>query len=978
MKKIKLIAFVFSILFIVSCTTNKYEVKTQKDKNGYSYETVKNDPLKARIYTLDNGLKVYLSVNKDAPRIQTLIAVRAGSTFDPPKTTGLAHYLEHMMFKGSDEIATIDWDTEKIYLEKISDLYEQHLKTDDPVKKKAIYAKIDSLSGIAATFAVANEYDKLVSSMGAKGTNAGTSNELTVYMNDIPTNQIAKWLKLESERFGTLVLRLFHTELETVYEEFNMYQDMDRSKVNKALMSGLFQKHPYGTQTVLGRPEHIKNPSMINIHNYWNTYYVPNNMAMCMAGDLDFEETIKLIDEYWGEKKANPNIPKRDMPVEDPITKPVVKDVYGPDAEYVTFGFRFDGVNTPDEKYVSLIDNILSNSQAGLIDLDLVQEQKVLGAGSYSNFLIDYGMHVFYGNPREGQSLDEVRDLLLAEIEKVKKGEFEDWLIEAVINDLRLSELRQQEGNYRTFAFMSAFINQVDWIDQVKFIDELEKITKEDLVKFANENYKDNYAIVYKKLGEDTTAVKIEKPQITSIDINREAQSEFYKDFISKETESLTPVFVDFKKEISAENLSSGVDFNYIKNITNELFQLNYIIDMGKNNDIELPLAVNYLPYLGTDKYSPSELQQEFFKLGLEMGVSTGNDRSYVYISGLEKSFEKGVELLEHVLANVKPDQKAYDDYIDGILKERSNSKLNKNSILWGGLFNYGKYGAKSAFTNILPEEELKKINPEHLIDVLKDLYTFKHKIFYYGPNSMENVSASLKEHHNVPSKLKNCTKPIKYTEQETNENKVYFVNYDMTQANIFTISKSCIFNKDLIPPARLFGEYYGSGLSSIVFQEIREAKALAYTAFASFSVPSKTNQSNYIYTFVGTQADKIKIATDAMLDLMSNMPDASVQFNAAREAILAKIETERITKANIFWTHLRNLDRGIDYDIRKDVYQYVKNADIDTFSSFFDEYIKDKSYSFMVLGNRDDVDMKILKKLGTVKELTLEEIFNY
>lgn len=978
MKKFKFIVFVFSLLFVVSCTTNKYEVKTQKDKNGYTYETVKNDPLKARIYTLDNGLKVYLSINKDAPRVQTLIAVRAGSTFDPPETTGLAHYLEHMMFKGSDEIATIDWEDEKIYLEKISDLYEQHLKTDDPEKKKAIYTKIDSLSGIAANFVVANEYDKLISSLGAKGTNAGTSNELTVYMNDIPTNQMEKWLKIESERFGTLVLRLFHTELETVYEEFNMYQDMDRSKVNKALMSGLFQKHPYGTQTVIGKPEHIKNPSMENIHNYWNTYYVPNNMAMCMAGDLDFEKTIQLIDKYWGEKEANPNIPERDMPVEDPITKPLVKDVYGPDAEYVTFGFRFDGVNTPDEKYVSLIDNILSNRQAGLIDLDLVQEQKVLGAGSYSNFLFDYGMHIFYGNPREGQSLEEVKNLLLAEIEKVKKGEFEDWLIEAVINDLRLSELRRQEGNYRTFSFINAFINQIEWADQIKFIDELEKITKEELVKFANEHYKDNYAIVYKKLGEDTTVVKIEKPQITAIDINREIQSEFYKDFISEETESLKPVFVDFKKEISTNELNPGVEVNYIKNITNELFQLNYIIDMGKNNDIELPIAVNYLPFLGTDQYSPAELQQEFFKLGLEMGVSTGSDRSYVYISGLEKSFEKGVELLEHVLANVKPDQKAYDDYVDGILKERSNAKLNKNSILWGALFNYGKYGGKSAFTNILSEDELKKINPEHLIDVLKDLYTFNHKIFYYGPNSMENVTASLKKHHNVQTELKNCTEPVKYVEQETNENKVYFVNYDMVQANIFTISKGSLFNKELIPPARLFGEYYGRGLSSIVFQEIREAKALAYSAFASFSVPSKTYQSNYIYTFVGTQADKIKIATDAMLDLMSNMPEASIQFNAARDAILAKIETERITKASIFWTHLRNLDRGIDYDIRKDVYQYVKNADIDKFSSFFDEYIKDKNYSFLILGNRDNVDMKILKKLGPVKELTLEEIFNY
>lgn len=978
MKKLGIVVVLLSVCFIISCKTDKYETKTLTDANGYTYEEVTNDPMKARIYTLDNGLMVYLSENKDEPRIQTMIAVRAGGTYDPPETTGLAHYFEHMMFKGTDEVGTIDWENESILIEKISDLFELHKDTDDPAEKSRIYAKIDSLSGLAAEFAVANEYDKMVGALGAKGTNAGTSNEYTVYLNNIPTNQFEKWLKLEKERFSGPVLRLFHTELETVYEEFNMSQDNDYRKINQALMSGLFKKHPYGTQTVLGKPEHLKNPSMVNIMNYFHMYYVPNNMAFCLSGDIDFEKTIKTIDQYWGDFKANENLPVRDLPKEEPITGITVKEVVGPDAESVRIGFRFDGTGSKDEKYVTLIDNILSNSQAGLIDLDLNQEQKVLGAGAYSYFMIDYGIHAFYGNPRQGQSLEEVQELLIGEIEKIKKGEFDDWMLQAVINDMSLSELRQQEGNYRAFQFVDAFIKNVDWSEKLRFLDELEKITKEELVKFANEHYKDNYVVVYKRNGKDTTSVKLEKPPITPIELNREAQSEFLKDYMTIQPEKLKPVFVDFETSIEKAKVNDNISLDYIKNETNELFSLYYIIDMGKDNILELPIAVNYLPYLGTDKYSPAELKQEFFKLGLNMGVSTGSDRSYVYISGLDKSFEEGIKLLEHVLLGVQPNQEVYDEYVNGIMKKRADAKLNKGTILWSGLFNYGKYGAFSPFTNILSEEELRSLDPEVQTDLLKNLYSYKHNIFYYGPKQVDEVNDILKENHKTPETLQDYPPEVEYTEQPTDENLVYFVDYDMVQVNIIALSKDGPFNKDLIPDARLFGEYYGSGLSSIVFQDIREARGLAYSAFATFSVPSKPDRSNYVYNYVATQADKLEDASNAMLNLMNYMPDASVQFNSAKEAIQTKIETERITKSNIFWTYLSNKDRGIDHDIRKDVYDYAKKVTYEEFEYFFDEYIKGRNYIYLIIGNRDLVDMNKMKKLGTVKELTLEELFNY
>ncbi|HXH17750.1 MAG TPA: insulinase family protein, partial [Chitinophagales bacterium] len=289
-----------TLLFAVFSAILVFSSCKPKEQTKYPYESVHNDPLNARIYTLKNGLKVYLTVNSREPRIQTYIAVRAGSKFDPKETTGLAHYLEHMMFKGTQDFGTLDWEKEKIMLDTISALYELHKNTADPEQKKKIYHRIDSISYEASKLAVPNEYDKMMTSLGAKGTNAYTWVEQTVYVNDIPSNELEKWLYLESNRFRTLVLRLFHTELETVYEEFNRAQDNDYRKSWDAVQNGLYPSHPYGTQTTLGEGEHLKNPSMVNIHRYFDRYYVPNNIAICLSGELDPDKTIALIDKYFG------------------------------------------------------------------------------------------------------------------------------------------------------------------------------------------------------------------------------------------------------------------------------------------------------------------------------------------------------------------------------------------------------------------------------------------------------------------------------------------------------------------------------------------------------------------------------------------------------------------------------------------------------------------------------------------------------
>lgn len=976
MKRLPLILLIFS-LGLSLFSNEKYVVTRHSDTQGYVYETVSNDPAQARIYTLANGLTVYLSINRDEPRIATLIGVRAGAAYDPAETTGLAHYFEHMMFKGSDEIGTSDWEREKVLIDRISGLFEQHRATEDPNLKLEIYRQIDSLSTLASQYAVPNEYDKMVSALGAKRTNAGTSLDYTVYINDIPSNELEKWAMLESERFRDIVLRLFHTELETVYEEFNMYQDMDNQRARAVLMAALFPTHPYG-RPVIGLPEHLKNPSMVNINKFAQTYYVPNNMAIALSGDLDFDATIRMIDRYFGSLKTRPLKPKV-QPVEAPLNGPVVREVFGREAENVQLAYRFSGDGSEDHAMVTLIDMILSNSQAGLIDLNLNQQQKVLKANSYAYFLKDYGMHAFSGSPREGQSLEEVKDLLLAELQKVKKGEFPDWLPGAIINDMRLMEIRRQESNFaRVNTFMGTFTKFRPYTEQLSFIDRMEKITKEEIVNFARERYGDNYVLVYKRRGETGELVKVQKPPITAIDINREGQSEFFGKFNGIPAGKLEPEFLDFNLAIQRSDLKPGATLHYIQNSTNELFNLQYILDMGSNHDRLLPLAVEYLPYLGTEKYTASELQQEMFKLGLSLSVNTGDDRCYISISGLERSLEPGIELLEHILSSVVPDEKAYADYVAGILKKRANDKLDKNAILWKGLFNYGKYGPVSPATNILPEEELQSLDPLKLTQILRDLTSYKHKIFYYGQRPMEDVHSLLGAKHKLPAILKDYPQPQAFPYLETDENTVFFVDYDMVQSSIILMARGPAFDASLVPAARLFGEYYGSGLSSIVFQEIRESRALAYSAFAAFSEPRKHSEPFYLYGFVGTQGDKLPIATEALIGLMNEMPRADLQFELAKESIIKRIETERIIKTQIFWTAQRMQDQGIDRDIRQDIYNGVKTMGMSEFSKFFNENISGKHFTYLVMGKRDKLDFSALEKLGSVKELSLSDIFGY
>ncbi|HLF45445.1 MAG TPA: insulinase family protein [Chitinophagaceae bacterium] len=975
---------VFRILLLVSFISfsafsqKGYEWE-QSSSNGYSYKYVTNDPMATRFYTLKNGLSVVLSPNTKEPRVAVRITVRAGSNSDPKEHTGLAHYLEHLLFKGTDKYGSLAWEKEKPLLQKIEDLYEQYNSTTDEVKRKEIYKEIDMVSGEAAKFSIAGEYTKMMKSLGSQGTNAHTSVEETVYEEDIPANAMDQFLAIQAERFRNPIFRIFHTELEAVYEEKNRGLDNDANKMQEAMFSTIFPTHNYGLQTTIGTIEHLKNPSLKAIREFYNKYYVPNNMAIIMAGDFNPDELIKKIDRQFAFMQAKP-VESYAGTKESTINGPIVKEVYGPTGESIRILYRSAPAGTKDAMLASLAGSILSNGKAGLIDLNLNKQQKVLAAGSVLWQFKDYGIFFMLASPKQGQDLDEVKDLLRSQLEHLKNGNFEESLVKATTANYKLSLLQSLENNAaRVNNLMNEFIKNkgTEWNKKVALVDEMSTVTKKELVAFANRFFADkNYVLLYKRKGEDKNIVKVEKPAITPVETNPGKTSPFVKAIIEKPLPAVKPVWLDYTKDLQKGKLGNA-EVLYVQNKDNGLFRLSYRFDIGSWNNKLLPLATQYIQYLGTDKYSSEEISKQFYNLACNFNIFTGNEQTTITLSGLQENFDKAVGLFEELLKNCKPDADALEGLKNLQLKARSNNKLNKGAIS-AGLQSYAMYGAKNPYNYTLTDEELKSLKPENLTDLLHTLSTYQHRVGYFGPQSLTGLTAKLQTLHPLPAAWTTHSGAVKFTRIPQTADKVLFANYDAVQSEIYWVKNLSIYDPKNEALVNLFNSYFGGGMGSIVFSTIRESKALAYSTNAQVITPGKKDDHFSIVAYVGSQSDKMNDAVKSMNELLNEMPKAEQNFENARTSLMKNIETDRISQDGIINSYLGAQRKGLDRDMRQENYAMYSSLKLEDIYKYHQLTLAKKPYTYCVIASDKRISLDDLKKYGTLKVLSLEEIFGY
>ena len=945
----------------------------------YKYETVKGDLMQTRIYTLDNGLKVYLSVNPEKPRIQTFIAVRTGSKNDPAETTGLAHYLEHLMFKGTKQFGTNNPTAEAPLLAEIEQRYEAYRKLTDSAARKKAYHEIDSVSQVAAQYFIPNEYDKLMAAIGAEGSNAYTSNDVTCYTEDIPSNEIDNWAKIQADRFQSMVIRGFHTELEAVYEEYNIGLSSDQRKLFATISKMLWPTHPYGLQTTIGTQEHLKNPSITNIKNYFNKWYRPNNVAICMAGDFDPDKTIAIIDKYFSGWKPGADVKQPTFASLPPLTQPKDTTVVGQEAEQIWMGWRAKQANALQADTLNLMEDVLSNGRAGLFDLDLNQTMKVQRAVGGTELLHDHGAFFLLGTPKQGQSLDEVKTLMLAEIDKLKKGDFPDNLLPSIINNKKRNHYQLLESNRgRADMFVDAFINEVDWKQEVGSIDRISKITKEQLVAFANKFFTDGYVVVYKKQGIDSTQKKIDKPAITPIPANRDMMSQFVKDIQDAKVEPIQPKFVDFKKDLTIAKTKKGLPVYYVKNNENGLFQLTFRYEFGQSADNRYDIANQYINFLGTEKLTASQVKQKFYELACSFSALVWENTITISLSGLHENMQPALELLEQLMNHAQVDKEAYDALVDRILKGREDAKKNQRNY-YATLCEYGIYGPRNSYRDMVSEQQLKETNPQVFVDLVKNLSNYEHCVNYYGPQSVQELTAVIDKTHQAAKQLQTVPKNNYYVKQEALQNEVWIAPFDAK--NIYMRAyhnENRDWNIDEAAVQALFNVYFGGGMNGIVFQEMREARGLAYNASAYYSRAGRKGEKESFYTHIITQNDKMMDCISHFKEITDKMPASETAFNIAKEGLAKQLASLRTTKMGIInrWHSMKNL--GLDFDLNQKVYGDLQQVTLQDMVNFEKANMANKPLRYIILGDEKELDMKALEKIGPVKRLTTEEVFGY
>ncbi len=943
----------------------------------YNYTTVADDPMGVRIYTLDNGLKVYLSVNTDQPRITAHIAVNTGSKNDPTEYTGLAHYLEHLMFKGSHQAGTTDYDKEKPYIDQITALYEEYGTLTDSLQRRAKYHEIDSISQIAAQYNIPNEYDKMMAMIGSIGTNAYTFFDITCYTEDIPSNEVDRWARVQADRFQNLVLRGFHTELEAVYEEKNISLSSDTEKSFDAALAKLFPSHSYGTQTTLGTQEHLKNPSLVAIENYYRRYYVPNNIAIVMAGDMDPTETIEVIDRYFGSWAPGQDAQPREFDPQPTFATPQDTIVVGQEQEMLIMGWRFEGAASLQADTLEVLSNVLFNQRAGLLDLDVNQKMLLQNCGAFVLDLKDYCSLFVQGVPNQGQSLSDVRDILLGEVDKIKRGEWDESLLTAINNNEKLNFLQHvDENKFRVSEMVDAYINGEDWAQYVGHIDRQRHITKADIVAFANRYLGDGYVCVEKRKGEDTSIKKIDKPEITPIPSNRELVSEFIEALSAIDVEPIHPEFVDFQKELSFFSTEKGLPVVYKQNTENELFTLQFRYDFGQQADNRYDTALDYVDLLGTADLSNEDIKKRFYELACDYRLRAEDRNLVITLSGLSENMEEALSLLDHLMQGAVADADVYRQFAQQTIETREDEKLEQRPCAYH-LFNYGLNGERNIMTNWMTSAELTSADPTMLTGLVKGLSDISHSVLYYGPLSKDELSSVVSERHTTGSTLSAPLENKPYEWVKTTANDVLLAPYEAANIYMQMINQEGIpFDVEKVPVVTLFNEYFGGGMNGVVFQELRETKGLAYSAGATYTNPRRKTDPCYMQLNIITQNDKMTDCIEAFSDITTNMPQNDGALDIARENLLKNIASRRVRKYDVISTYLRYQHLGIDYDLNKTIYEALPSITMGDLVDFAKEYVVGKPLRYMILGNESELDMSTLEKIGPIRRLTIDDIY--
>lgn len=935
--------------------------------------------LEVKEHKLKNGLTVWLNEDHSQPKVFGAVVVKAGAKDCPD--TGIAHYFEHMMFKGTDKIGTVDYDAEKTLLDSIALKYDELAATEDEAARSQIQKEINELSIRSSDYVIPNEFNRLISKYGGSGLNAATSYDATIYFNTFSPQYMSQWAEINSERLLNPVFRLFQSELETVYEEKNMYGDFIGGPVMDRLLARYFAPHPYA-YPIIGSTKNLKNPRLTEMRKFFEEYYVASNMGLILSGDFDTEAVLPVLEKTFSRIRPG-EAPKHDIVALPPFKGKEKMKIKFPVPLVKAMGMGFRGVpaNHEDQVALAVAVNMLNNANGtGFLD-KLMVDRKIMASMAMNESMNEAGILAVAVIPKlMFQTYGGAEKLVWKEINRVKEGDFSD----EIFNSLKQEQRRQYASNLenidsRARIMMSLYSQGKSWEDYLQEVSGIDALTKEDVVRVARKYFSENYLCVTKTTG------KYPKDNLTKPDFspivpkNSEAFSEYAKQLEQLPVQEVKPRFIDFQKDVETVSLTPLATLYATANPVTDIFTLNLVYQVGTLEQPKLMHLANYLQFLGTDSLSFHEFRTWLQVLGSTISFDATDKQFFMRITGFDKHFKETVQLAGDFIRHVKADDKQIRQVInDAKVTEKAFFESSDN--IANALLEKVKYGEQSRFLTKLSLSEVKKLKGKELLDAFVQVRQTECDLLYCGTLPVAQVREEIEASLPLKEITVAVNAPYHRDAKKYDKPTVYFMDMPTaSQSIVYGYAKGEVTDDAWSRhAARLFSVYFGGDMSSLMFQEIREFRSLAYRVSGRYILPPHKleGKAGEFVTMLSTQSDKTLDALGIMNSLIHEMPEKEERISTVKQSIVNQVNNDFPSFREVPEKVAGFRRNGFDNDPSEALLSGISDMDMKDIIRFYRHNVRLKPVVYVIVGNSRRIDMKQLETYGNVIRLRKKDIY--
>lgn len=946
-----------------------------------SYQSQAEDlnALKVKEYRLENGLTVWLNEDHSQPKVFGAVVVKAGAKDCPD--TGIAHYFEHMMFKGTDRIGTLDYESEKVLLDSIAMKYDELAMTEDTAARARLQKEINELSIRSSEYVIPNEFNRLINRFGGSGLNAATSYDATIYFNTFSPQYMVQWAEINSERLINPVFRLFQSELETVYEEKNMYGDFIGGQVMDTLMARYFGPHPYA-YPIIGSTKNLKNPRLTEMHKFFEDYYVASNMALILSGDFDAQQVMPILEKAFSRIRSG-NAPKQEKVMLPPFNGRETMKVKFPIPFIKAMGLGFRGVsaNHEDQVALNIAVNLLNNANGtGYLD-KLMVEHKLMGALAINESMNEAGILAVAIMPKLLiQSYSSAEKMVWDEINRVKNGDFSDEMF----NSLKLEQKRQYASSLenidsRATVMMNLFSQGKSWNDYLNEVARIESITKEDVVRVAQKYFSNNYLCVTKSTGKYPKD-NLPKPAFSPVvPRNADASSSYAKQLEKIPEQQVAPRIIDFEKDVKTSKLTPLVTLYTTPNPLNDIFTLNISYGIGALEQPELMQLTNYLQLLGTESLSFEQFRSRLQSIGSTLAFDVTPDAFVMKVTGFDNHIDETMELVGDFIRHAKADDKKLRQIVDDAkVSEKAFFKSGDNVA--SALLEQVKYGDQSRYLRKLSLSQIKKLKGKDMLAIYDKVRSVQCDLHYCGTLPVEKVIGTIRQHLPLERTTVASNSPYYRELKQYDRPTVFFIDMpDMAQSIVYGYVKGDpVDDKASRHASRLFSVYFGGDMSSLMFQEIREFRSFAYRTSGRYQLPNHAHKgtAGSFTAMLSTQSDKTLDALGVLDSLIREMPLKPERMEAVKQTLVNRINNDYPPFRNLSEKVASTRMEGFDRDPAEEFLRDIATMDMQDISRFYREQISGRPVVYVIAGNRKHIDMKKLAKYGTIIKVKKKDIY--